>query len=202
VIVSDCFLCELASSPGEVRAADRIIWLDPRAGLVAPSKGSLDWGSVLVAPLGHYTSLRAAFQDRPQFRTFLSAVMTFLTERLGPITFWEHGSGGVENSPRSACVTHAHLNCIRGEIPLPPPPQAAEFGTLSAALEPAHDPSTGYLLMGHSPGSVVVGEDVGVSQHYRRHWARIVGMPDRWDYMLVDDEDLTRRTVQSLLGGV
>jgi hypothetical protein len=84
---------------------DRPLWLDPRAGLAVPGLGGLAPGYVLAAPLGHHPSLRSAvLAHGSPLLGFLSEVMSYLEERMGPLTFWEHGSAPERPGPRSACT--------------------------------------------------------------------------------------------------
>ena len=181
-----CFLCSTATGSGDLQWHDRPLWLDPRAGILVAGLGGFSPGYVLVAPLTHQTSLRnAAAVHETKFLTFLDEVVAFLEERLGPLTFWEHGSPARSQIRRSACVEHAHLHIVPGILSLPMPPARQAFSTLSEALtkEIGIEEADGYMLLGSSNDEVSVGQDVMTSQYYRREWAKLVGRADEWDYL-------------------
>jgi hypothetical protein len=198
----DCFLCVSGVGIADLPWHDRPLWLDPRAGLAVPGLGGLAPGYVLAAPLGHHPSLRSAvLAHGSPLLGFLSEVMSYLEERMGPLTFWEHGSAPERAGPRSACIDHAHLNIVAGAWRLPEPPMARRFASLSDALT-ADEPDSaddGYLLLGWSGRGTIVGRDTGVSQYYRREWARLIGRRDHWDYVIAEDSSVTIRTIELVL---
>jgi diadenosine tetraphosphate (Ap4A) HIT family hydrolase len=199
-----CFLCSTAVGVKDIPWCDRPLWLDPRAGLALPGIGGFTPGYVLLAPLAHRVNLResaAAVGD--VFTRFIQEAILFLEERMGPLTFWEHGSPINSTVRRSACIEHAHMHVAPGSLDLSEPPRAERFSTLSDALtaETSLPPGDGYLLLGRTSHEVVVGADVLVSQFYRREWARLLGRGDEWDYLVAEDPLITAATIELILGG-
>ncbi|MEV7006703.1 hypothetical protein [Streptosporangium sp. NPDC051022] len=135
------------------------------------------------------------------FADFADEVLEFLGKRLGDLTYWEHGAADVPTGRQSACVDHAHLHIVAGHLPLSTPPERVAHSGLRQALTWLADSegSNPYLLMGHTSGPCFTGHDVGLSQYYRREWAKIVGRDDEWDYLLSNTPDVTRRTIESIL---
>jgi hypothetical protein len=133
---------------------------------------------------------------------FLAEVVSYLEERMGPLTFWEHASSKERTGPQSACIEHAHLNIVAGELRMPEPPMAERFAKLSDALNANTSiaAAEGYLLLGGTGRETRVGRDTGVSQYYRREWARLIGRRDHWDYVVAEDSSVTIRTIELVLG--
>jgi hypothetical protein len=201
-MITDCFLCRSANGSSDIPWQDRPLWLDPRAGLVVPAIGGLSIGYVLVAPLHHHLSIRqAASVMGCSFLDFISDVFSFLQERLGAFTFWEHGSPLDQGRRSAACIRHAHIHVAAGSLPLPLPPQCKTYASLREALTVTSEELSrdGYMLLGWANDNVHVGSDIMVPQYYRREWANIAGDPDRWDYIIAEDPDITAATIQLLL---
>jgi hypothetical protein len=201
---SECFLCRISTGTMDIPWSDRPLWLDPRFGLLVPGLGGLTPGYVLLAPMDHHPSLGAASHlpdsRKHGFPNFVHEVLAFLRARMGPLTYWEHGGGGAPEERRSSCVDHAHLHVVPGRLDLPCPPDHMVFPGITealTALAASRIPADPYLLMGQSPGLCFVGRDVGISQYYRREWAKILDKADEWDYILTEDPVLTRNTIRS-----
>jgi hypothetical protein len=203
--MADCFLCRSGNGRSDIRWQDRPLWLDPRAGLVVPATGGLSAGYVLVSPREHHLSIRqAAAAVGCPFLDFISDVFSYLEQRLGSLTFWEHGSPLDPTRRRAACVEHAHIHVAAGSWPLSLPIQSKAFPGLREALtatsgEPSGD---GYLLLGWTDGDVHVGADPMIPQYYRREWAALAGDPDRWDYIIAENPGITAATIQLLLSNI
>lgn len=198
-----CFLCLTASGIVDIPWMDRPLWLDPRRGLLVPGLGGLAVGYVLLSPISHDPSLRARVMRADGgrgFMEFTDEVLEFLGERLGDLTYWEHGGTDVSTDRQSACVDHAHLHIVAGHLPLPMPPDRVTHSGLRQALTWLADSevSNPYLLMGYSSGPCFTGGDVGLSQYYRREWAKIIGRADDWDYLISSAPDVTRQTIESI----
>ncbi|TKK81222.1 hypothetical protein FDA94_33690 [Herbidospora galbida] len=200
-MIADCFLCRSAAGADDIPWTDRPLWLDPRCGVVLPGMGGLSPGYLLLAPIRHVHSLRTAVaSDRSErdFREFVAEVLDFLVRRHGDLTYWEHGGASTENLlPRSACIDHAHLHIVPGFHDLPRPPACQSFPDLASALSDNPEDGAPYLLLGHHKGPCHVGADIGRSQYYRREWAKILGKPDHWDYLVTEDGTNTMRTIDS-----
>lgn len=199
-MVADCFLCRSASGTDDIPWTDRPLWLDPRCGVVLPGIGGLAPGYLLLAPIRHVPSLRSAVADdtgERDFREFVAEVLDFLVRREGAITYWEHGGTTETTLPRSACVAHAHLHIVPGHHDLPRPPASRSFPDLREALSERRQDDAPYLLFGHHKGTCQVGRDIGKSQYYRREWAKLLGKPDEWDYLVTEDNKRTMRTITS-----
>jgi hypothetical protein len=197
-----CFLCRASTAPRDIPWSDRPLWLDPRFGVVVPGIGGLSAGYVLLAPLDHHSSLGAAtagYGER-DFIHFVEDVLAYLHARVGRLTYWEHGGTDDASVRRSACVEHAHLHIVPGLLALPTPPGHTDHPGIRealVALANRADDRDSYLLLGDTSGPCFVGRDVGVSQYYRREWARLLGREDDWDYLLAEDPELTRETIES-----
>lgn len=201
-MTDDCFLCRAATGSADIPWTDRPLWLDSRSGLLVPGLGGFAVGYVLLAPTGHLPSLGSAAQQGPGFPRFVEEVLSFLFARIGPLTYWEHGSGWLPDTRRSACVEHAHLHIVPGLLPLPRPPGEVGYPGIGEALEglaAGSDLNAGYLLLGHREGRCFVGRDVQLSQYYRREWARTLGRSNDWDYLLAEDPEITRETIRVFL---
>jgi hypothetical protein len=159
-------------------------------------------GYVLLASSTHQRSLRAAVSAQGHdVSRFIRAALTYLERRLGPLTFWEHGSPHDPRLQRSSCIVHAHLHVAPGSLALPEPVRCTSFPTLEAALEAGSEARDGYSLLGWSARHVMVGADPRVSQYYRREWARLVGREDEWDYLIAEDSFITAATLRLLAPG-
>lgn len=198
-----CFLCRASTGATDIPWVDRPLWLDPRFGVVVPGLGGLSAGYLLLAPLEHHTSLGMATSrhraDERGFPYFVDDVLSFLEARLGRLTFWEHGGTDNPNTRRSACVEHAHLHIVPGQLKLPLPPDHVGYSGIDEALTVLANRSgetDSYLLMGYTSGPCFVGRDVRISQYYRREWARLLGRVDNWDYLLAEDPALTKETIE------
>ena len=165
--------------------------------------GGLAPGYVLLASATHQRSLRAAVRAQGHdLSRFILAALTYLERRLGPLTFWEHGSPYDPRLQRSACIVHAHLHVAPGSLALPEPVSSTPFPSLEAALEDGSEAREGYSLLGWSARPVMVGADPHVSQYYRREWARLVGRADEWDYLIAENSFITAATLRLLAPGL
>jgi diadenosine tetraphosphate (Ap4A) HIT family hydrolase len=203
-VQTGCFLCSAAIGIEDLSWHDRPLWLDPRAGLMVASLGGFSPGYVLIAPLNHEVSLRrAATLHSNSFLAFINETMAFLEKRLGLLTFWEHGAPTNREVRRSACIEHAHLHVVPGTLSLPKPPMQTTFATLNEALtqEIGTQETDGYMLLGWSGGVITVGRDVMIPQYYRREWAKLVGRPDEWDYLIAENAQITATTISRILTG-
>src|SRR5262245_29606701 len=110
-----CFLWQRGQATSDLTWPDRTLWLAPRAGLAVAGLGGYAPGYVLIAPIGHYVSLRAAAAAAGEtFIAFVLEVASYLQDCFGPLTFWEHGGRSDTRARRSACVEHAHLHLTPG----------------------------------------------------------------------------------------
>jgi hypothetical protein len=196
-----CFLCRASTGTIDIPWSDRPLWLDPRFGVLLPALGGFSVGYMLLAPIEHYPNLAAALHGDGEangFTGFVETVLTYLRAKMGDLTYWEHGGASRAGVRSSACIEHAHLHIVPGKLDLPLPPDHADhpaIGSALAALVGSSEVKDGYLLMGRSPGRCFTGRDVGISQYYRREWARLLGRADEWDYLLSEDPALTRKTI-------
>jgi diadenosine tetraphosphate (Ap4A) HIT family hydrolase len=195
-----CFLCQSGQATSDLKWHDRPLWLDPRAGLAVAGLGGYVPGYVLIAPIAHHVSLRAAAAATGEtFIGFVLEVASYLQDCFGPLTFWEHGGRSGTRTRRSACVEHAHLHVTPGSLDLPAPSVATEYPALQQALAAADEVTEGYLLLGWTGRPVFVGADPARPQYYRQQWARLIGRPDEWDYLLCEDARITRATIETVL---
>lgn len=197
----DCFLCEAATGTKDLAWYDRPLWLDPRAGLMVAGLGGFSPGYLLVAPIIHELNLHRAASQVDRFVAFVNEVLSFLVQRFGALTFWEHGAPGTGHKRRSACIDHAHLHVVPGRLPLPEPPLQRVYATLDEALtmEKNLGKSEGYLLLGWTDDHVTLGADIRVPQYYRQEWARLIGRQDEWDYLVAENPNITAATIKQVL---
>lgn len=202
-ITADCFLCDASTGDDSLPWHDRPLSLDPSRGVAIAGLGGFGVGYILVAPAAHHTSLLQAAHNDPTFPRFVCRTLQHYEHRFGNYTFWEHG-GAPGGGRQSACIEHAHLHVAPGRILLPQPPRPREYLDLHHALSDREREAMtgGYLLMGHRGEACYVGDDVCEAQHFRRAWARAVGQPERWDYLLAEDPQITRATIKQFLAVV
>ncbi|MFE2058388.1 hypothetical protein ACFQ6U_09750 [Streptomyces sp. NPDC056465] len=153
--------------------------------------GPLAIGYVLIVPDRHVGDIATALRADGSFLSFVKRALAEYEELFGKYTVWEHGSASLDVRT-SGCVAHAHLNVIP-EASFAPP---ANSRALDDWADLAGVSSSPYLLLGGSGASLLVGDDSGVSQHYRRAWAQRVGDVDRWDYALPGGTDLQTATAE------
>ncbi|MGW4368027.1 hypothetical protein ACWEKT_20520 [Nocardia takedensis] len=149
-------------------------------------------GYVLIVPDVHYGDIATAIRLHKGFMEFVHESLAEYREIFGEFTVWEHGSAMLDERT-SGCVAHAHLNVIP-KMTFSPPPHARWVDSWTEFAAQARSP---YLMLGHSGESLQVGDDSGVSQHYRRQWAQHIGSPDLWDYAVVGSMDLQWETAES-----
>lgn len=199
-IIDSCFICRAAELAAAAPWFDTPLWSDG-SGTILPGIGGMAPGYVLFSPLAHRTSLRSATEEDKAVVGSVVEALRYLQGRIGRLTYWEHGGAG--NWGRSsACIDHAHLHVAPGSLPLPPPPESKEYQGIEDLLSMPSKPDEAidsYLLLGWSDGKCFIGRDVCISQYFRREWARLLGKPDRWDYALVEDSDITRATIDMFL---
>lgn len=202
--VHDCLFCCVASLPeGQLPWHDRPVIKEPGIGAVIPAVGAFVPGYVLISPAQHRSSL----QNLPaevafRFVDFVGGVLARIEAIFGPATIFEHGSCRSEERRRSACLTHSHIHIVPG---------AYSFGTLGLPvrlyggfsdllLAGDGEKLDGYLMFREPGGPVCYAPDLGVSQYFRRHIARVLDCPDEWDYALFPRWDNVRVTQDRLLG--
>lgn len=172
-----CFICVACSGDPRAPSLDRPLCRQPGVGAVIAAAGPLGPGYVLVVPERHFTDIASALRLHPGLRDFVERSLTEYETLFGEYTVWEHGSA-VLDIPTSGCIPHAHLNVIP-KTSLTKPTDAHTVCTWDDFARLARTP---YLLLGGSGPELCFGRDSGISQHYRREWARLVGQMDRWDY--------------------
>jgi hypothetical protein len=184
-----CFICMSCSGrPNTV--LDEPLRSSPSVGAVIAGAGPLGVGYVLIVPVDHVGDIASALRQCPGFRDFVEHSLAEYESLFGSYTTWEHGSP-TPGLHTSGCVTHAHLNVVP-RLPLSAPPSAL---TASGWQDFAERASAPYLLLGGNGEPLQFGPDSGISQHYRREWARYVGEEDLWDYALGGIPDLQKQTV-------
>jgi hypothetical protein len=181
----DCFVCTACASGRGTPLLDRPLRRADGIGAVLTGAGPLSIGYVLIVPQGHIADIATAIRLNPAFLRFVEESLAEYQQLFGEYSVWEHGSAALEIRT-SGCVAHAHLNVIP-KVPLSPPLDARPMSTWSDLGEQAVAP---YLLLGSSDSHLQIGPDPGISQHFRRQWASIVGQPDLWDYAVTGAQDL------------
>lgn len=198
---SDCFACNSLRGTGDIPWTDRPLLFDPRYGGILPGVGALVPGYVLLCPNEHLPNFSATASE-PKMIAFTEHMLDFLSERMGSLTYFEHGGEGTNSMPTSACVDHAHIHVVPGRIPLEMPAEGKRYANLADFLAD-RDPDWvkgPYLMLGHTDGECQVSEDIGVSQYFRRQLARRVNHADCWDYAAVPMLDQVQKTIEMLIG--
>ena len=180
-----CFVCMACSGDPSTPLLDRPLRRKHGVGAVLTGAGPLSVGYVLVVPHAHCGDTATAIRLDPAFLGFVQQSLAEYEELFGEYTVWEHGSSAL-GMRTSGCIAHAHLNVIP-KTPLAAPPDARLMSTWSDLARQAAAP---YLLLGGSGQYLQVGVDSGVTQHYRRQWASVVGEADLWDYALTGAQEL------------
>ena len=198
---SDCFICNSLRGTGDIPWTDRPLLFDPRYGGIIPGVGALIPGYVLLCPKEHFPNF-CATAATPEMVSFTEHMLGFLAERLGQLTYFEHGGEVTNSVPTSACVDHAHIHVVPGYIPLEIPADGKRYASLADFLasretEWVHGP---YLMLGHTDGECRVAEDIGVSQYFRRQLARVLNHADCWDYAAAPMLDQVQKTIEMLIG--
>jgi hypothetical protein len=195
-----CFLCainmqERASLPWY----DRPLMEAQGVGIAVAGVGAFVPGYTIVASSLHVSSVQSlpkAMQGA--FDEFVSTVVDKVQAYYGEVTLFEHGSCGDTQRRRSACIEHAHIQILPGSYSLTSLGlRIATFASIAEFLR-AEGIDGGYLMYREPGGPVCYAEDVGVSQFFRRHIARRLGVDEEWDYALFPRWDSVRRTHETL----
>lgn len=198
--VSDCFICNSLKGTGDIPWTDRPLLLDPRYGGILPGVGAVTPGYVLLCPNEHYPNFSAA-ATAPEMISFTEHMLRFLSERLGNLTYFEHGGEDASPVPTSACVDHAHVHVVPGHVPLNLPAEGEHYASLGDFLadREARWVKGPYLLLGHTDNDCSVTADIGVSQYFRRQLARLLDNEDCWDYAAAPMLDRVQQTIEMLI---
>lgn len=189
-----CFICDAATGCHDkwynapLKVVSRAVAL--------PAVGCLVDPYILACPVRHVPALRMLRQDEAvEFALFVESMHADLFGRQ-PVTMFEHGGCGGE-SRSSACVQHAHLHMMAGDFGIASAPGiellARAHGLLDALMF-REAPRVSYLLLSDG-GSWMLAKDPQVSQFFRRHIARELGIPDEWDYAASPRYDGVGRTI-------
>ncbi|KDN20195.1 hypothetical protein DV20_21540 [Amycolatopsis rifamycinica] len=192
----DCFICR-ALHDREPPWTDQPLLLQPGRGCVLPGVGALVAGYVLICPADHVPNLCAASPESG-FADFLRQALACLSDRLGELTYWEHGGVPTPSFPTSACVDHAHLHVVPGSYGLQLPAPAAAHSSDAPTMLLEHSDGwreRPYLMLGSTGSTCALVEDVGIPQYFRRRLATAIGQPDLWDYAAFPGEANVRATL-------
>jgi len=182
-----------------MRWHDRPLLLEEGVGAVVAGVGAFLPGYVLVAPSQHVAALSGIPEpSRDAFVRFLLGFVDDMESGLGEVSVWEHG-GSSTDARSSACVFHAHLHVMPGRFNPPRDIPASGIEYRDGLAEFLHDSrrwlDRPYLLFGQPGGPCWVATDLGVSQYFRRHIARVLDLDEEWDYAAAPRYDVVRSTV-------
>jgi hypothetical protein len=196
----DCFLCR--TGEGSRKWFDEPIYASD-IGVVVPALGSLEREYVLLAPRQHVPSVLALERDvLLRFAQWAIHIFNRLQGVSESFLYWEHGgSDGSLKQPQSSCVAHAHIHVAFGDFELEGPASLLieEFPHLADLLENASiPPGQPYVLEGSTTRGCRLYHDPGVSQYFRRQWARSVDNQLTWDYAAFPAYEIAKETVENL----
>jgi diadenosine tetraphosphate (Ap4A) HIT family hydrolase len=195
----DCLFCQVVSVLWKrLRWFDRPLIHAPGIGGVIAGLGAFVPGYVLVFPEQHIESvLQVPRELATPFSDLLQRTVDAVRSTFGPPTLFEHGSCSRKDARRSACLDHAHVHVLPRSYGLnshvPEPVDDALGVSDSKALE-----CSGYLFLQEPMTKPIYGPDPGVSQFFRRHIARALGMDDAWDYLLFPRMENVSETISHL----
>jgi diadenosine tetraphosphate (Ap4A) HIT family hydrolase len=198
---SDCLFCQVVSVPWKrLRWFDRPLAHIPGIGGVIAGLGAFVPGYVLVFPEQHIESVLQVPRDiAVPFGNLLQGTVEAVRSTFGPPTLFEHGSCLRKDTRRSACLDHAHVHVLPGTYDL-------NSQLVDAIGETAHlsDATalecSGYLFLQEPMARPIYSPDPGVSQFFRRHIARTLGIADAWDYLLFPRMENVSETISQLKG--
>lgn len=192
-----CFICEV--SEGNSRNwYDRVLRRNLSANAI-PAMGSIAVGHVLVSPNEHVNiAQNLKPKQNKDFVRLLGWVANCLSDRVGPITIFEHGAPHLSGIRRSACIDHAHIHVVPGSFALRETVKLEDEQEYSSIEEfysgPA--PFDGYVMFAEPGDQVVVGRDVGQPQFLRQKIFATLGRPEAWDYALFPNEEAVAKTIE------
>jgi len=199
-----CLFCQISGSPElDLPWYDRPLLREPGVGAAICAVGSFVPGYILVAPAQHHNSVWGMPRDLAEgFLVFVRRALQMIEDTYGPATAFEHGSCRDTERRRSACITHSHIHIVPGSYSLSLLKLDVGFvGSLSRIEEiPASLRNDGYLMYRESGQSAHYARDVGVSQFFRRHIAKVIGRPNEWDYAVYPQWENIEQTQKRLRG--
>lgn len=200
--VSDCLFCAAyGATATDLPWYDRPLVRRPDVGVTIAGVGAFVPGYVLVAPAEHKSSMQGLPPpEGRRFVEFVHAVVRCVESRFGPATIFEHGSCRSEERRRSACITHSHIHVIPGRYSFDMLGlDKREYAELVDLVEvPRLQRADGYLMYREPGRPVCYAPDMGVSQFFRRHIARVLGVAEEWDYALYPRWEHVRITQSEL----
>jgi diadenosine tetraphosphate (Ap4A) HIT family hydrolase len=153
-------------------------------------------GYTLVATSTHVRSTQNLARARqPKFNEFLTIVIQRVEAHFGPVTVFEHGSCGDSRNRSSACIEHAHIQIIPGNYSFASLGLTVSTFRSFADFLSSTNINEGYLMYREPGGPICYATDVGMSQFFRRHIARHLGIDEEWDYALFPRWGFVRQTL-------
>lgn len=164
-------------------------------------------GHILVIPRVEVPSFAAlSGEAAAEWPSLKSKLSQRLTDLWSPPTVFEHGSS--PDMVGSACITHAHLHLIPGDLRLDDALRDDELVVHRVAgheeISGAIGPGRPYFYVEDPHGSSVVAaadHPRRPNQYLRRLAAHALGLPpDRFDWNVHVDRSLLRETLERLQG--
>ena len=196
---SDCLFCQVLSLPWKrLRWFDRPLAHVPGVGGVIAGLGAFVPGYVLVFPEQHMESVLQVPRDTAApFSDLLQRTVDAVRSTFGSPTLFEHGSCSRKDVRRSACLDHAHVHVLPGSYDLNAH-VADAVDDVSYLSDSEALGCSGYLFLKEPKAVPIYGPDPGISQFFRRHIARNLGMADAWDYLLFPRMENVSKTISQL----
>jgi len=169
--------------------------------------GALTYGYVLIAPRRHVLSLgELAVADlSATFKAAWRLAAEIYTVYNLKTVIVEHGSSGLAETGSSACIVHGHIHLF----PVPEHIDVTRFALLGgkevsdlAELRSTAAERRNYYFAAGEPrrGYLHVNPHIR-SQHARRIWAELVGLPEEWDWAMAPYLDRALATAETLRVG-
>jgi diadenosine tetraphosphate (Ap4A) HIT family hydrolase len=153
--------------------------------------GAITPGYILLIPSKHYETISQITGDELEDFLFIKSIIyNHIKNFYGGVVFFEHGALSTCRVSSGACIDHAHLHCI------PDPGQnfdnemPKEFTkTKIASINNLHEFTSNvdrYLFLENKLGEKFVyqSRDPVPPQFFRRIWAKIVGKPEEFDFVI------------------
>jgi diadenosine tetraphosphate (Ap4A) HIT family hydrolase len=164
---------------------DHVIATDDHGSYAIPSLGSFVQGYLLIIPRAHVTATCNISDDaKSAFVSFVHSVMSRLRSLYGsPVTMFEHAACSINKSPRSACVSHAHLHLVPGSYDLiaeTPDVDIRKYDSYREFIQ--RQQQEPYLMFQDPDGPLISFDDRPSAQFFRKVIARRLDITDCWDY--------------------
>lgn len=206
----DCLFCEIAhSEPHLLLEHDRPI-IEATDFFVVAAMGQFIGGYVLICPRLHFLNLGVMHSDlHDQFLHLKGQVCTVLLEEYGnKIMLFEHGPASRQMRGGS-CLDHAHLHALPVDLNTPPDWVSAclDGGRIHDISDLFEYAAAGrpYFFLESSDSTMYLYDASSLPCQYGRQVvARLLGIPEQWDWRMYPHLDRmveTRSRLTARLAG-